>query len=204
MKMYGGWRWSPTRILNLGTRWWWMVSFMLRLLLPWGKSSWLHLNKRLDGLKFGLDVVERKSLPLPGNEPRLQWISWGIDSYRHYSIMLSLSPPLGVILLLLWFKVSRLKLIQSLRYSMEHPAWDSRKENYTPRCPGYWLFFRDSRDQATQHGEFIRCYISLLRYFIFTARLLVKHLNLRRAFGDLKKFSYNSTDTFGMKHQAKK
>jgi hypothetical protein len=35
------------RILNLGTRWRWMVSFTLRLLYPQGESRWYPLYRRV-------------------------------------------------------------------------------------------------------------------------------------------------------------
>jgi len=37
------------RILNLGTRWRWVVSFTPQPLYPWGKSPWYPLDRRLGG-----------------------------------------------------------------------------------------------------------------------------------------------------------
>jgi len=59
-------------ILNLGTRWRWVVIFMPQPLYPWGKSPWYPLDRKLGGLGASLDmVVERKipSLPLLGIKP---------------------------------------------------------------------------------------------------------------------------------------
>jgi hypothetical protein len=46
--VYGGGGIAP-RILDLGTRWKWVVSFTPRPLYPQGKSSWYSLDRRLDG-----------------------------------------------------------------------------------------------------------------------------------------------------------
>jgi len=37
------------RILDLGTRWRWLVSFKLRPLYPQGKNPWSTLDRRLGG-----------------------------------------------------------------------------------------------------------------------------------------------------------
>jgi hypothetical protein len=44
----GQWRYS-TAILNLGTRWRWMVSFTPWLLNPWRNCHWYPLDRRLGG-----------------------------------------------------------------------------------------------------------------------------------------------------------
>jgi hypothetical protein len=55
-------------ILNLGTRWRWMVSFTPRPLYPREKSPWYPLDRRLGGPKgrFGRGGENKNSLPLPG------------------------------------------------------------------------------------------------------------------------------------------
>jgi hypothetical protein len=55
-------------ILDLGTRWRWVVSFTPRTLYPQGKSSWYPLDRRLGGPQ-SRSGEERDSQPLPGLEP---------------------------------------------------------------------------------------------------------------------------------------
>jgi hypothetical protein len=64
------WRYSST-ILDLGTRWRWMVSFTPRLLYPQGKIPWYHLIVALGGLKglSGHCGVEKNFLPLRESNP---------------------------------------------------------------------------------------------------------------------------------------
>jgi len=58
-------------ILDLGTRWGCMVSFMTRPLYPQGKGHWHPLNMMLGWTqsRSGRDGVEKNSQPLPGLEP---------------------------------------------------------------------------------------------------------------------------------------
>jgi hypothetical protein len=64
------WRYSST-ILDLGTRWKWVVSFTTRSLYPRGKSPLYRLNMRLGGprSRSGCCGVEKMFLPLAGIEP---------------------------------------------------------------------------------------------------------------------------------------
>jgi hypothetical protein len=75
MKSYWGSGGIPARILNLGTRWRWVVSFTPPPLYPRGKKPWSPLNRRLSGSQIpsGSHGKEKKmpSLRLPGIEPRL-------------------------------------------------------------------------------------------------------------------------------------
>jgi hypothetical protein len=59
------------RILDLGTRWRWMVSLTPRPLYPQGKSPWYPLDRRLSGpqSRSGRGRAEKNSRPLPGLEP---------------------------------------------------------------------------------------------------------------------------------------
>jgi hypothetical protein len=59
-------------ILDLGTRWRWVVSFTPRPLYPQGKSPWYQLDRMLSGLHSwsGHGVKEKNSLPPPEIEPR--------------------------------------------------------------------------------------------------------------------------------------
>jgi hypothetical protein len=59
-------------ILDLGTRWRWMVSFRSWLLYPRGKNPQYSLDRRLCGPQSwsGCCGVERNFLPLPRIEPR--------------------------------------------------------------------------------------------------------------------------------------
>jgi hypothetical protein len=45
----GEWRYSCTILLDLGTRWRWVISFTPQPLYPWGKRSWYPLDRRLGG-----------------------------------------------------------------------------------------------------------------------------------------------------------
>jgi hypothetical protein len=59
------------RILDLSTRWRWVVSFTPRPLYPQGKSPWYPLDRRLGGLqsRSGRSGEEKNSQPMPGIEP---------------------------------------------------------------------------------------------------------------------------------------
>jgi hypothetical protein len=59
------------RILDLGTRWRWVVSFTDRLLCPQGKSPWYPLDRKLGGpqSRSGCGGEEKTSQPLPGLKP---------------------------------------------------------------------------------------------------------------------------------------
>jgi hypothetical protein len=48
------------RILNLGTRWWWVVSFTPRPLYSLGKSPYTHWTGGWVGLRAGLDTTVRE------------------------------------------------------------------------------------------------------------------------------------------------
>jgi hypothetical protein len=60
---------SP-RILDLGTRWRWVVGFTPRAALPTGKEPLVPVSRRLGGLqsRSGRDGEEKVSQPLPGLE----------------------------------------------------------------------------------------------------------------------------------------
>jgi hypothetical protein len=67
---WGRWCISPC-ILDLRTRWRWVVSFTPRSLYPQWKSPWHLFYRRLDGSqsRSGRVGEEKKSQPLPGFEP---------------------------------------------------------------------------------------------------------------------------------------
>jgi hypothetical protein len=71
MKAYWGIGSRVTRILDLGTRWRWVVSFMPQPLYPQGKNLWYTSYKRLGGpqSRSGRGGEEKNSQPLPGLEP---------------------------------------------------------------------------------------------------------------------------------------
>jgi hypothetical protein len=71
MKTYGEWRCSST-ILNLVTRWKWVVSLTLLLLYPWGESLPYSLDRRLGEPQSlsGRYAEEKNLFPLPGIESR--------------------------------------------------------------------------------------------------------------------------------------
>jgi hypothetical protein len=58
-------------IIDLGTRWRWVVSFTHRLLYPQGKSPWYSLDRTLGGpqSRSGRGDEEKNSQPLPWLEP---------------------------------------------------------------------------------------------------------------------------------------
>jgi hypothetical protein len=60
------------RILDLGTRWRWVVSFMLLLLYSQAKSPWYPMDRRLGGTQSRSERsgVENDSQPPSGLEPR--------------------------------------------------------------------------------------------------------------------------------------
>jgi len=57
MKKYRGSEVIAPCILNLGTRWRWVVSFTPCLLYPWWKSAGTHWIRGWMGLRASLDVV---------------------------------------------------------------------------------------------------------------------------------------------------
>ena len=65
MKAYGGSRGIASPILNLGTRWRWMVNFMLQPFPPPGKNRYNPFSRRLGGPQTG-----HCGLPLPEFEPQ--------------------------------------------------------------------------------------------------------------------------------------
>jgi hypothetical protein len=74
-KTYCGSAGIAPRILDLGTRWRWVVSFTPRPLYPQGKSPYNLLDRRLGGplSRSGRDGEEKNSQPPSGNrtlEPR--------------------------------------------------------------------------------------------------------------------------------------
>jgi hypothetical protein len=58
-------------ILDLGTRWRWVVSFMPQPLYPQGKSPWYPLDRRLGGAQgqSGHSSEDKNSQPLPELNP---------------------------------------------------------------------------------------------------------------------------------------
>jgi hypothetical protein len=70
MKAYWGNRGIVPRILDLGTRWRWVVSFTPRPLYSQGKSLWHSLDRRLGGpqIRSGQGGEEKSSQSLPGIE----------------------------------------------------------------------------------------------------------------------------------------
>jgi hypothetical protein len=71
MKAYWGSGCIAPLILELGTRWRWVVSFTPRPLYPQGKSPWYPLDRGLGGPQSssGRGGEEKNSHPLPGFEP---------------------------------------------------------------------------------------------------------------------------------------
>jgi len=63
---------TAPRILDLGTRWRWVVSFTLQSFYPRKNNPWYPLERRLGGIqrRYGRGGEEKKSLLMPGIEPR--------------------------------------------------------------------------------------------------------------------------------------
>jgi hypothetical protein len=70
MKAYRGNEGIAPRILDLGTRWRWVVSFTVRPLYPQGKNPWYPLDRTLGGpqSRSGRGGEEKNSQPLSGLE----------------------------------------------------------------------------------------------------------------------------------------
>jgi hypothetical protein len=70
------------RILNLGTRWRWVVGFTPRPLYPQGKSPRYPLDRRLGGTRAVLGAVdeEKNSLPLPCQPVTQRYTDWAITA----------------------------------------------------------------------------------------------------------------------------
>jgi hypothetical protein len=71
MKAYWGSGFIAPRILNLGTKWGWVVDFTPQPLYSQGKSPWYPLDKRQGGpqSRSGRGGEEKNSHPLPGLKP---------------------------------------------------------------------------------------------------------------------------------------
>jgi hypothetical protein len=71
MKTYWGSAVIAPSILDLGTRWKWVVSFTPLPLYPQGRNPWHPLNRRLGGprSRSGYGVEEKNSQSPPGIEP---------------------------------------------------------------------------------------------------------------------------------------
>jgi hypothetical protein len=71
MKVYYGSGGVTPRILNVGTRWSWVVSFTPRPLYPQGKIPWYPVDRRLGGPqnRSGRGGEEKNCQTLPGLEP---------------------------------------------------------------------------------------------------------------------------------------
>jgi hypothetical protein len=71
MKAYLGSGGIAPTILELGTRWRWVISFTPRPLYPQGRSPWYPLDRMLGGpqSRSGRGGEEKNSQPLPGIEP---------------------------------------------------------------------------------------------------------------------------------------
>jgi hypothetical protein len=82
---------TDPRILDLSTRWSWVVSFAHRPLYPKENSPWYPLDRRLGGpqSRSGRGGKGKNSQPLPGLEPPImQPVTQGYitELYRHQPI----------------------------------------------------------------------------------------------------------------------
>jgi len=80
MKAYWGSGGITLRLLDLSTRWRWVVSFMPQPLYPWGKSPDTQWTGGWVGPRAGLDAVVKRRIPSP---------SWDSNPYNpahsHYN-----------------------------------------------------------------------------------------------------------------------
>jgi hypothetical protein len=65
MKAYWGNGGIALRILDLGIRWRWVISFTPRPLYPQGKSPWYPLRRNWVGPRTGLNAVVRRIISSP-------------------------------------------------------------------------------------------------------------------------------------------
>jgi hypothetical protein len=88
MKTYWGSGGTAPRILDLGTRWRWVVSFTLRPLCPQGKSHWYLLDRRLGGPQsfFGCGGEEKNSQPRRESNPRTPIVQPVAQRYTDWAI----------------------------------------------------------------------------------------------------------------------
>jgi hypothetical protein len=80
MKMYWGSGCIAPHILDLSTRWRWVVSFTSQPLYPQGKSPWYPLDRRLGGPKSqsGCSGEEKNFQPLLGLESLINYTEQGL------------------------------------------------------------------------------------------------------------------------------
>jgi hypothetical protein len=91
MKAYEGSGVIAPRILDLGSRRRWVVSFTPRPLYPQGKNPWYPLDRRLGGLqsRSGRGGEEKNSQPLSGLErPIIQPVAqrYTTDLSKNYKL----------------------------------------------------------------------------------------------------------------------
>jgi hypothetical protein len=83
---------TDPRILDLGTRWRWVVSFTPRPLYSHGKSPWYLLDRKLGGPQSRSGRGQKKNLqPLPGLEPPSSiqyWVRYLMKRSREFSLVL--------------------------------------------------------------------------------------------------------------------
>jgi hypothetical protein len=68
MKVYRRRRSTASLILNLSTRWGWVVPSHLGYFIP-GKEPWFPLNRNWVGARASLDIFVKNLFPLPGFKP---------------------------------------------------------------------------------------------------------------------------------------
>jgi hypothetical protein len=84
----GEWRYT-LRILDLGDRWRWVVSFTFRPLYPRGKSPWYPFDRKLGGLQSRSErgVEEKNSQPPPGFKPYHRIVQPLVSRYTDWAIL---------------------------------------------------------------------------------------------------------------------
>jgi len=97
MKAYWGSGGTAPIIIDLGTRWRWVVSSTPRLLYPQGKSPLCPLVRRLAGPRAGWDAVMKRKIPRPcrfsnprSSSPQSSTVplSYPVSLYSTYSLSL--------------------------------------------------------------------------------------------------------------------
>jgi hypothetical protein len=104
MKAYWGSGGVAPRILDLGSRWKWVVSFTPGRFIPQGKSPWYPFDRKLGGpqSQSGRGGEEKNSQPQPGLELRIiQAVSKRCITEIYFNIIFLFTPRFPTLSLLL-------------------------------------------------------------------------------------------------------
>jgi hypothetical protein len=110
-------------ILDLGTRWRWVVSFTPRSLYPQGKSLWCPLDRGWVGPRAVLDAVVKRKIPSPRQEsnPRTPIVQPVAQRYTDWAIT----------------ALHRRRLDDNIRMDLKDIVWEAVD----------WIHLAQNRDQ---------------------------------------------------------